>query len=1258
MSVKRCLGVAGCVLGMGTAVSTQYVKAETVSTYVLNSYQTVNGEWNVVGVGSASEFYIGTGVGATGTLVIENGAVFNVSGTFKDQGVIGRNGGCGEVTQNGGLFRFSVPSRSLNIGASATAETVARYWMNGGVLDLDTKSDLLLGVYGNGAYTSALIVADGVITNLNMLRVGGAANSKADVTVTGGTIVIGAGGIQGKTPNGRIFLGGGTLAASANWTGQMPMTLTGINGPATLDTRGFTVTQTGPLSGPGKLVKTGAGALDLPTPTAHTAALSAHAGTLRVSVVAANARITCGSLALASDAVLDIDFRRFVPSATIAPLQISGDLDLGATPTITVRNGGWQEAGTYPLVTYTGTFSGALPAAPAVAPAGVALVFIHDAAAKRISVTASSSSVTWDGTDNDWSSPHWLPGNLPGPYSALASVFITNGTVYLQDNDLFGPNNRNWNTAVSPAIVLNSATLDSKDRYNTLWNLQMGSGATLRCNGGANNAAQSFQLAGTLTVTNLYGGNTPARIIVAEQPLDNLNNVNIGGNGNPVLTLDIKDITGSAAPDLEFLANIQDWYPSGGNTNSLLKTGPGTLLLGGTNLFGGGVILSEGTVVVAHDAALGTRAFTFASNATLAATTNVTLTNDGVISNTITATFAVPEDVTLKLGGAITGGGGATKIGSGKLLGLSDGSLAVPLTVASGAVGVSVTNATLPYTVATLAFSTPDTGLVFDFGTVVPANNATAVMQVTGSVDFSVVPSITLRALNLGELTVGAKIALLAWNSAIGTPPSSLTIDSLHPVAGNLITEGNVLKAVLTVRSGTPPLRWAGTHSSLWNTSDANWRDTSGTALPFAQTIEHSDDVRLDDTYITSDTAITVSTAVSPFSVWAENNVYAYTLEGPGPISTGVLEKRGANNLILNVPVAAQRFAVNGGTVTLDSALTLAGVGTASRFYIGASNTLSGTLVIRTNSVLTVGGVLGDNLVIGRDGGCGEVTQYGGLFQTTRKLYVGASNNDNTRARYTLSGGILDIGQELCIGFGSGVLITGVFHQTGGVVTNANPIRLGQNLGHGVYTLTGGTLAVTSGGLVSGSSAYDIELGGGTVLATAPWSSTLDMTLTGLESPVTFDVGAHYVILSGTLSGPGGLAKTGTGSLTLLGNNTYAGGTRISQGTLNATGTLASCAMIVEVGAAFDGSGTLTWRTGQTLTVRGTANLGGFTLNVGERPPAGDHLIVDYRGGTLQNPAGFATVTGLPPDATLLHDASAQTITLRVVHPGTVIMVH
>jgi hypothetical protein len=71
--------------------------------------------------------------------------------------------------------------------------------------------------------------------------------------------------------------------------------------------------------------------------------------------------------------------------------------------------------------------------------------------------------------------------------------------------------------------------------------------------------------------------------------------------------------------------------------------------------------------------------------------------------------------------------------------------------------------------------------------------------------------------------------------------------------------------------------------------------------------------------------------------------------------------------------------------------------------------------------------------------------------------------------------------------------------------------------------------------------------------------------------------------------------------------------------------------------------------------VRGTAELGGFTLAFEERPPTGEHLIVDYRDGALRDGAGFAAATGLPSFAELRHDADARAITLKVRRLGTLL---
>jgi len=103
-------------------------------------------------------------------------------------------------------------------------------------------------------------------------------------------------------------------------------------------------------------------------------------------------------------------------------------------------------------------------------------------------------------------------------------------------------------------------------------------------------------------------------------------------------------------------------------------------------------------------------------------------------------------------------------------------------------------------------------------------------------------------------------------------------------------------------------------------------------------------------------------------------------------------------------------------------------------------------------------------------------------------------------------------------------------------------------------SVTGGGMNVGSNGITAGTGApYPIEFGGagGVVRASTNFASALNATLVsnGTDA-ITFDTQAWGITLSGNLTGGGGLNKTGTGTLTLSGNNTYAGPTRVLQGRL------------------------------------------------------------------------------------------------------------
>ena len=102
---------------------------------------------------------------------------------------------------------------------------------------------------------------------------------------------------------------------------------------------------------------------------------------------------------------------------------------------------------------------------------------------------------------------------------------------------------------------------------------------------------------------------------------------------------------------------------------------------------------------------------------------------------------------------------------------------------------------------------------------------------------------------------------------------------------------------------------------------------------------------------------------------------------------------------------------------------------------------------------------------------------------------------------------------------------------------------------------------------LSGAAGASVTLGAGT------------LTLGGAASPQTF---------SGSVSGSGGLVKTGDGSQTLSGTNAYSGATAVSGGTLLLAGGSLAGPVTVGAGASFGTAGTATLSLGSGLTINGT----------------------------------------------------------------------
>jgi autotransporter-associated beta strand protein/T5SS/PEP-CTERM-associated repeat protein len=324
-------------------------------------------------------------------------------------------------------------------------------------------------------------------------------------------------------------------------------------------------------------------------------------------------------------------------------------------------------------------------------------------------------------------------------------------------------------------------------------------------------------------------------------------------------------------------------------------------------------------------------------------------------------------------------------------------------------------------------------------------------------------------------------------------------------------------------------------------------------------------------------------------------------------------------------------LSVGGGTTGGIGQLTIAagGVVNTNVAFIG-DNVDGSSFVLVTGAGSRLAATVG--LSIG-DGGCG----CGPLVGTLAISDGGVVEAADTRL---LAGSTLRLGTG---GLG-GMLITPTLLNDGAIVADfTDGITLAANIsgtgtlskaGVGTLTLTGnnsytGGTTIT-GGLINFSSANSFGTGlitidgGGLQWATGNSADISSQLAPFGAGGATFDTNGNNVTLASSLSGVGGLTKTGTGTVTLAGVNTYQGGTTINNGTLAVSSdvNLGSAA-----GGLTFGGGTLQFLSGFVSNRAVTLNAGGgtFDTNGNNAMLAG---TIGGAGGLTKIGAGTLTLTG------------------------------
>ncbi|EAM6416202.1 fibronectin-binding autotransporter adhesin ShdA [Salmonella enterica] len=296
---------------------------------------------------------------------------------------------------------------------------------------------------------------------------------------------------------------------------------------------------------------------------------------------------------------------------------------------------------------------------------------------------------------------------------------------------------------------------------------------------------------------------------------------------------------------------------------------------------------------------------------------------------------------------------------------------------------------------------------------------------------------------------------------------------------------------------------------------------------------------------------------------------------------------------------------ITGGTLTADHADSLGSgdIDNSGVLKVGEGdleNTLSGSgsLVKTGTGELTLSG--------GNDYSGGTTISDGTLT---------ADHADSLGTGAVANSGVLQVGEgELTLGgdnsYSGGTTITGgtltADHADSlgtGAIANSGVLKVGE--GELKNTLSGsGSLVKTGTGelTLSGDNSYS---GGTTIIGGTLTADHADSLGTGaVANSGVLQVGEGE--LENTLSGSGSLVKTGTGELTLSGDNTYSGGTTITSGTLMAdhadslgTGAIANSG-VLQVGEGelenmLSGSGSLVKTGTGELTLSGDNSYSGAT---------------------------------------------------------------
>ncbi|KDB62926.1 outer membrane autotransporter barrel domain protein [Bordetella bronchiseptica B18-5 (C3)] len=791
--------------------------------------------------------------------------------------------------------------------------------------------------------------------------------------------------------------------------------------------------------------------------------------------------------------------------------------------------------------------------------------------------------------------------------------------------------------------------------------------------------------AGTVQISNDYGLGNGALT---------LNNSRLASTAD-IYTEAAATVNGNGTFDTANGTTLQ-WMGDIGGAGALVKTGAGTLLLGGDSLYAGGTVVNAGTVQVFKDASLGGGALTL-NNASLASLGSFSTARAATLTGN--GTFDTATGTTLGWTGDIGGAGALVKTGQGTLVLGGDNQYAGGTTVNAGAVqvardanlgaaagAVALNDARLASTgtfstarAATLTgngtFDTADgttlgwTGDIGGAGALVKTGQGTLVLdgdnQYGGGTTVNAGTVQVSRDANLGAAAgaVALNDARLASTGTFSTARAATltgngTFDTADGTA--LGWTGDIGGAGALVKEGLGTLVLDGDNQYAGGTTvnagtvqvarDANLGAAAGAVTLDGGTLAAS-------AGFTSARGVTIGAGNGAMSVAS-----GASLDWQGLIGgTGALAKEGAGTLVLgndnqygggttvnagtvqvardaNLGAAAGAVTLDGGTLAASASFS-----SARGVTIGAGN---GAMSVASGASLDWQGLIGGTGALIKEGAgtlvLGNDNQYGGgttvnagAVQVARDANLGAAAgavalNDarlastgtfSTARAATLTGnGTFDTADGTALGW------TGDIGGAGALVKEGlgTLVLDGDNQYGGGTTVNAGTVQVARDANL-GAAGGAVRLQGATLASTGSFASARALTL-GAAGGTFATLGATTLGWDAAIDGAGGLTKTGAGDLVLSQANTYAGPTLIKEGRLAVNGSIAS-PVTIDPGGVLGGTGRVLGAVANSGTVAPGNSIGTLTI-VGNYAGTGGRLEMEAQLGGDASPADRLVIDG------------------------------